>query len=209
MKKIIFIIAIILGAMSYAQNNEHKKNEKQVYIIHGYDATPNNHWFRWLENELYKKGIKAYCLTMPNAKNPKAEEWLNQMKKDVKINEQTVIVGHSLGTIATLNYLADTKQNVLGIVLVSGFYEPLSWAPQLNPFIEMYKQKATKPNTKHSVVIAALNDSVVPHQLSDNLARHLQAKYVRLPEGGHFLRREGFTSFPLVLDEILRIFDKE
>lgn len=209
MKKITFIIAILLVTMNYAQNTEQKKNEKQVYIIHGYDATPDNHWFRWLESELHKKGIKAYPLTMPNAKNPKAEEWLNQMKKDIKVNDQTIIVGHSLGTIATLNYLADTKQNVLGIVLVSGFYEPLSWASQLNHFTEMYKQKATMPSVKHSVVIAALDDYAVPHQLSDNLAQHLQAKYVRVAKGGHFLGREGFTSFPLVLDEIVQIFDEK
>ena len=67
MKNILLILVLSVFSLSYAQNKNTKKMEKQVYIVHGYGATPDNHWFKWLEEELKKHKIKAYrieCLLL-------------------------------------------------------------------------------------------------------------------------------------------------
>lgn len=173
----------------------------KVYIIHGYTASPDDHWFPWLEKELKQIGIECYRLAMPDSHNPTPEKWVSYLEQNTEIDEQTVIVAHSLGTITTLGFLAKNNLKPAGVVLVSGFYQSLHTIPELTPFADFYAKQSACCNLK-SHVIAALDDHIVPHQYSDALAQHLKADYIRLNQGGHFLDREGWTTFPLVLDLI-------
>lgn len=45
----------------------------------------------------------------------------------------------------------------------------------------------------------------MPAEFSQRLAENLQASYLCLPTGGHFLDREGVTTLPEVLDLIRKI----
>lgn len=173
----------------------------KVYIVHGYTASPDNHWFPWLERELSKCGIACERLVMPNSHNPTPENWQAHLEKNVKVDDQTIIVGHSLGCITWLNFLANTGQKPRAAVLVSGFYQPLDTLPELTPFSETYANSSFTREL-NATVIAALDDRIVPHQYSDALAQHLKADYIRLNQGGHFLDREGWKAFPLVLELI-------
>lgn len=176
----------------------------KVYIVHGYTASPEKHWFPWLESELAKIGVACERLAMPDSSNPTPEKWLAHLAHNVEVDAQTVLVGHSLGCIAWLNFLAKTGAKPKAAVLVSGFYQPLDTIPELAPFAAFY---ATLPpvSLPNSTVIAAIDDQIVPHQYSDALAQHLHANYIRLNQGGHFLDREGWMEFPLVLELLQKI----
>lgn len=173
----------------------------KVYIVHGYTASPDNHWFPWLEQELSALGIRCQRLAMPDSQHPTPENWQAHLEKSVKVDDQTIIVGHSLGCITWLNFVTKTGQKPRAAVFVSGFYQPLDTLPELTPFAEAYADSPFAVEL-NATVIAALNDQIVPHQYSDALAQHLKADYIRLDQGGHFLDREGWTTFPLVLDLI-------
>ena len=58
------------------------------------------------------------------------------------------------------------------------------------------------------VVIGALDDPIVPYTYTDSLAKSLDAKMVTVAKGGHFMGSDGFTEFPLLLDE-LSILNRE
>lgn len=177
----------------------------KVYIVHGYTASPDKHWFPWLAQELQRLGVTCERLAMPDADHPTPEKWLAHLEKHVQVDEQTVLVGHSLGCITWLNFLAKTGAKARGAVLVSGFYQALDTLPELTPFADFY---ATLPPLRDldATVIAAMDDHIVPHSYSDALAQHLQANYIRLHHGGHFLDREGWTEFPLVLNLTKQFF---
>ena len=209
MKNILLILVLSVFSLSYAQNKNTKKMEKQVYIVHGYGATPDNHWFKWLEEELKKHKIKAYRIAMPSPDNPNVDDWIATLKKQVNVTPQTVIVAHSLGTITTLDFLLESKEEPKGIVLVSGFYEPVPNLESLNPFVEKFSSFKHLPMVGKAVVISAIDDDIVPTQLSDNLSRLLNCEFIRLPQGKHFLDREGYTEFPLVRDKVLDIFKEK
>lgn len=178
----------------------------KIYIIHGYTASSDEHWYPWLENALLDIGIQCERLTMPNSHNPIPEEWLAHLEQHIKIDEKTVLVGHSLGCIAILNFLAQKQQYPAGIILVSGFYQPLHTIPELTVFTDYYAT-LSPPTDINSIVISALDDQIVPHSYSDALAQHLNANYIRLKKGGHFLDREGWEEFPLVLETIKKLFN--
>ncbi|MEG9476425.1 RBBP9/YdeN family alpha/beta hydrolase [Mannheimia indoligenes] len=176
----------------------------QVYIVHGYTANADKHWFPWLEQQLGEIGVICERLNMPNSENPSLDGWLNHLEQNVELNDQTIFVGHSLGCIAILNFLAKKYASIKGAVFVSGFYQPLENLPELSTFTNYY---AILPSVSHfpSYVVSALDDTVVNHKYSDDLAQHLQADYIRLNQGGHFLDREGFTELPIVLELVKKL----
>lgn len=178
---------------------------KKVYITHGYTANPERNWFPWLKKEVEKLGIECECLAMPDSHCPNPQTWLAHHKQMLKIDKNTLLIGHSLGCIALLNYLAVSQQKVNHAIFVSGFYQKLPNLPELDEFANFYaNQTACLP--KKSYVICAQDDRVVAHTFSDNLAQHLQADYIRLTSGGHFTDREGVTELPIILMFIKQIF---
>lgn len=179
----------------------------KVYIVHGYTASAEKHWFPWLEKALGKEGVTCERLTMPHSENPSPEQWLAHLEQVVSIDAETVVIGHSLGCVSLMTFLARHYERPAGAIFVSGFYQPLETLPQLTPFSNLYAISPPLMNFK-SFVVAALNDSVVPHSYSDALAQHLKADYIRLPQGGHFLDREGCTEFPLILDLIRQLLNR-
>ena len=50
--------------------------KKQIYVIHGYGASPDKHWFPWLKRILGNKGYEIEILKMPNPEAPKVNEWI-------------------------------------------------------------------------------------------------------------------------------------
>lgn len=177
---------------------------KKVYVTHGYTANPSRNWFPWLKQALEKLGVECECLAMPDANNPNPQVWLEHHKNTLKLNEETVLIGHSLGCIALLNYLAVTQQKVNTAIFVSGFYEKLPTLPELDSFATFYANQTACLPTK-SYVISALDDEIVPHLFSDRLAQYLQADYIRLAQGGHFIDRDGITELPILLELLKQI----
>ena len=39
--------------------------KKRLFVIHGYDANPQKHWFPWLKNKMEKKEYEVNVLEMP------------------------------------------------------------------------------------------------------------------------------------------------
>lgn len=93
--------------------------------------------------------------------------------------------------------------NVGGIVLVSGFSEPLPGLPQLDEFLATAGNLARiRKTVLHRIVIAARDDSIVPYALTSRLAQRLRAHLVTVDRGGHFLGSDGFTEFALAYEHL-------
>ncbi|MGP7816556.1 RBBP9/YdeN family alpha/beta hydrolase [Niallia sp. 01092] len=177
---------------------------KQVYIIHGYGASPANHWFPWLKEKLIADDYQVLVLHMPNSSDPKKEEWLETLANKIKnLDNNTYFVTHSLGSITLLNYLDQLNPlpSFGGFILVSGFSEPLSFLPSIDPFtVKKVDDKKIISAANSRAVIAAKDDGIVPFQLSQNLSKQLDASFYPVEKGGHFLEDDGFNTFPLVYD---------
>lgn len=184
---------------------------KQVYIVHGYTASPDSHWFPYLEKALKAQGIACHRLTMPTPCTPQVEQWVAHLKYNVTFTPDTVFIGHSLGCVTILNFLAEMQKTVRGAIFVSGFYEPIPHLPELDGFCQQFDRLQTQGHTLRLFahkpwVISARDDAVVPPSYSDNLAELLDANYVRFHQGGHFLDRQGWFEFPFVLQTLEQIF---
>lgn len=181
-----------------------------LYIIHGYDAAPSNHWFPWLKNQLASLGVPCHILAMPNSSQPNLNAWLAQIEQSVAVHDENVyFVGHSLGCITLLRHLEQRNQAIGGVVLVAGFTEAVPLLPQLNEFtMQPLNTAHLRQQIKQRCVIASDNDSTIPFALTEALSQQLDARFLTVKNGGHFLLGEGFDTLPVVLEELSRMFEQ-
>jgi uncharacterized protein len=187
-------------------------SSKRVFIIHGYSASPEDHWFPWLKNTLERDGIVATVLKMPNSKAPEASAWIECIQSNVSTPDaNTYFVAHSLGCIALLRYLDSLSggTKIGGMVLVSGFSETLPQLPELDGFVMTnLKQDHLITISSQRTVIASFDDPSVPYEKTERLSVFLKANLRSVQSGGHFLATDGFTEFPEVYEELTTIIKK-
>jgi hypothetical protein len=108
---------------------------KRAYLIHGWGGSGSGGWFDWLKKELTKKGFIVKSFDMPNTNEPKIEEWVGHLEKEIpleEIDEETYFIGHSVGCqtiIRFLEKLHKTKR-VGGCVFVAGWFDLINLEPE-------------------------------------------------------------------------------
>lgn len=181
---------------------------KRVFLIHGWEGRPDNHWFPWLSLELKANGFEVSAPQMPHPGMPKVQEWLEFLKKYVgKPGRETYFVGHSLGCIAIAHYLAGLppKAKVGGSVFVAGFSGRVDIS-EVREFYELpLAAEKARRHCEKSVMIFSDNDSYVPMEKSLEMARQLGAKTILERGKGHFTAGDGVLALPSVLSALLKM----
>ncbi|QCR38260.1 alpha/beta hydrolase [Nissabacter sp. SGAir0207] len=174
----------------------------RLFIVHGYTAGPESHWFGWLKQQAEALGMQVCVPAMPDTQAPQEQAWLSALAECVgQVDADTWFVGHSLGCVTVLRYLNDQPagQDAAGVLMVSGFSEPLATLPKLDAFTERPLDCARLiAKVPHRAVVLSLDDEIVPPAASLRLSQRLEAPLYGLPAGGHFLDRQGFRELPLL-----------
>jgi len=180
---------------------------KRAFIIHGWEGSPNSNWFPWLKKELENNGFSIVAPQMPNAANPKMEEWLAYLQEIIgNVDENTYLIGHSLGVIAILRFLERLEnQKIGGAVLVAGFPEPIG-IEDLGSFFETpLDYEKAKKSADHFVAIHSDNDPYVSLRNGEILRGKLGAKLIIMKNAGHLNEGNGHFELPIALEEILKM----
>lgn len=176
----------------------------RLFIIHGYMAAPDHHWFSWLKQQAEQAGISVAIPELPDSQFPDLTRWLDTLEQAIgEPDENTWLVGHSLGCITLINYLTRRYPQAVagGLILVSGFSEPVSGLEELDEFSrDSFPADSVISRIKHRAVIGSLNDEIVPAEYSLRLSQQLSAPFYGLPDSGHFLESDGIVALPLVAD---------
>jgi len=162
---------------------------KRAFLIHGVSGSPKKHWLPWLKGELEKKGFAVFAPQMPNAKNPKMDEWVNCLSKIVgKSDENCYFVGHSLGCIAILRYIEALKEKnrVGGAVLVAGFSDDLGRKELHDFYTKPIDWEKIKSHCKKFAAIHSDNDKTVPLKHAGIFNEKLNANIIIKHGMGHF-----------------------
>jgi uncharacterized protein len=108
---------------------------KQTILVHGapeekefYDnQTPspsNSHWFPWLQKELSIRNESCEAFEYPKPYDPTYGEWLSVFEQN-KIDEETVLIGHSCGGGFLLRYLSEHPDiRVRKVFLIAPWLDP-------------------------------------------------------------------------------------
>lgn len=186
---------------------------KHVYLIHGLYGRPDGSWRPWLKDELEKRGYAVEALAMPDADKPKPEIWIKHMQESIVApDEDTIIVAHSLGGLATLLYLSTLADGVsVGkVVCVAGVVDRLTYIPEgADDVVEDWlRLKPDNDRVRRSagqiVAFFSDNDPIIPPETEDIVRTRFDARTVVEHEMGHYNGKGLITEVPGVLAEIVK-----
>ncbi len=175
---------------------------KKIFIIHGFEGSPNGGWRPWLMGELEKQEIYACALSMPTPENPVCKKWVDEISRHIEINiiDEIYLVGHSLGVPAILRYLEDTQAKpISGAVLVSGPSEKNS-NRKIDSFLnKKFDFEKIKSKCKKFSIIHGDNDPNVPLDNAKFLSQKLNGELIVVKNGGHLNGSAGWFKLPQCL----------
>ncbi|MDD2487330.1 MAG: alpha/beta hydrolase [Candidatus Gracilibacteria bacterium] len=187
---------------------------KTAIIIHGMpykedyygtkgDSESNCHWFPWLQKQLIVNDILAQTPEMPKPYLPEYEDWKRYLEM-WNINEDTILVGHSLGAGFIAKWLSENDVKVGKVALV---------APWINTgreidfdfFTDFEIDKNIIQKTKGLKIFASNDDMDIIKYSIDKLIEkipNIDIKY--FDNMGHFnLKSMNTREFPELLEFLL------
>lgn len=81
------------------------KDDSRFVLLHGKGGSPDTNFFPWLKAELEKQGHEVEAPQMPGGEAPNDEEQADFVQKNCKLDERTVVLGHSFGGVVALRLL--------------------------------------------------------------------------------------------------------
>lgn len=179
----------------------------KVFMIHGFEGSPNGGWRPWLMGELAQKDIYACALSMPHSEDPQPEEWVAEIVRHIVRNnsDQIYLVGHSLGVPAILKCVESLPEGkyIAGAVLVSGPSKPVD-DDKVNRFLNTpFDFKTIKGRIGSCAIIQGDNDPLVSFDHAENLSKNLDAQIIVIKNGGHLNGSSGWLKLPEALDSLL------
>lgn len=178
---------------------------RNYIILHGSFGSKDGNWFPWLKNELNKRNLKVDVPQMPiGIENQNFENWSEVINK-LNINENTIIIAHSIAPIFICKYLITNKIKVKKLIFVCGFNNYLGIDPDFdavnNPmYIDNYVD--IKAYCKDIVCYYSDNDPYVKFEVEKDFADTISNKQIIIKDGGHLNAESGYTLFEEILKEV-------
>jgi len=162
---------------------------KQILILHGWESHSKEHWFLEEKERLEKRGYPVVVPDLPNTLHPKKEAWVRVIE-DFKPDEDSIIIGHSLGGTATLRYLEKTKKPVGKSILIATPIRQLKGDYDFGPIDNFFQPKfdwqIIKQNCRKFLIINQRKDDWVPLQHGKDLASYVNGKLEVVEGSNHF-----------------------
>src|SRR3972149_11827600 len=98
---------------------------KRAIIVHGWDFNPDMNWYPWLKKELEKRDYSVIVPSMPETSEPKINDWVSYLEKIIgKLDENTLLIGHSIGCQTIMRYLESSDYNgKVNVIFVAGWFK--------------------------------------------------------------------------------------
>ena len=185
---------------------------KRFVLLHGRNGDPNKNFFPWLKEKLEKDGFEVITPELPNTQEPNDLEQAEYVRKNCKLDEETVIIGHSFGGVVAMRLL-EAGVKVASVVFastpLSGKYKDDELRESVTAALKRgFDFKKIKANSAGFRVISDVGDDVVPAEDGRELAKRLGATLVEAnAEESHFCA----SIEPVILSNIkpaIRVFTK-
>lgn len=173
-------------------NKEEKEKQRTFILIHGFEGRPNSNYFPALKKELEVEGHTVSTPDLPNHMEPNVDEQAKHVLDTCDIDEDTVLLGHSLGGPVVFRILEQLDRPVAKVILSDSFYH-CEFNDKKRPLVE----KATEWNFDMAKVkdkarewVCVIDDQfpIIPQAHSEQMAKELDARLVyATSQGGiHF-----------------------
>ena len=187
---------------------------RTVFIFHGTEGHPEENWFPWLKNKLEEKGYKVFVPQFPSPPvvPSKIREWFEVLKNyEQDIDEDTILIGHSLGGVFALKVLEKLEHKIKAVFLVG---TPIGIRPILNYNRDssfcgfVFDWKKIKAKAENFIVFQSDDDPYVGLENGKELAKHLGVELSFVPNAGHFNKKAGYTEFKELWEKLEHLIAK-
>jgi len=192
-------ILFIHGGSTFDSYREYLSHLKNLKIdLNRYRKTK---WSDSLRQELGGR-FDVLLLKMPNPSNAKYEEWKIIFNKISKLLDNNVIlIGHSLGAIFLVKYLSENKfpKKILATMLISPPYDDEGMEESLGDFILNKSLNGLIKQSGKIFIYQSKDDPVVPYTHLKNYKKALPNAIIReFKKRGHFDQ----PNFPELIKDI-------
>jgi uncharacterized protein len=198
--------------------------KKQVLVIHGGDTfdtyeeyisflkdyeielsdLKGNGWKNSLQEKL-GEDYEVFKPQMPDRDNAKYMEWKIWFEKILNLlNNEIILVGHSLGGIFLAKYLSENKlsKKILATFLVAAPFDDKDSEYTLPEFTLSEDLSLFEKQSDKIIIYHSKDDPVVPFVDLNKYSKKLKsARIVIFEDKGHF----GQLEFPEIVSDILRL----
>jgi len=172
---------------------------KKVLILHAWFATPTDHFYPWVKDKLEDKGFKVIVPQLKDKDKPTLKDWKRSVSKACKIDKDTIVIGHSLGSVLALKIAESLDVKIRSLILVAG-WDYWDLTPEHKTFFaKPVNHKKIINHAGKIIVIHADNDPYVTAWQAGEFAKRLKAIFILLKNKGHFTKDDGITKLPEVV----------
>lgn len=175
---------------------------RALFIPGNGGGSPKDNWFPYLKKELEKLDIEVIASEFPDSYLARESYWVPFIKNELKVDDQTILIGHSSGAIAAMR-IAETDR-VLGSVLVGGYHTDLGLSTEKisGYFDRPWDWPSIVKNQKWVIQFASINDPWIPIEEARFVQEKLHAEYHEFMDQGHFGGDYSKLVFPELLEAL-------
>ena len=172
-------------------------------IIHGSFGSKDGNWFPWLKKELENRNLDVEVPQMPiGVGNQNFDDWANVLD-NLNINENTIIIAHSIAPVFVCKYLIKRKIKVKKLIFVCGFNNYLGIDPEYDAVNEpmfLDNLKEVKNYCDDIICFYSDNDPYVKFEVEKDFADTISNEQHIINGGGHINSGSGYTEFKDILN---------
>ncbi len=186
---------------------------KYYFIIHGFKGSNIENWFPWFKKQIDAENTLCVIPQFPiDNDHHFYDEWKKMLDiyNDYNmINKETIIIGHSTGSICALKYVLEKQIHINKLILISGFNNYISPDKddihnKINPsyYVAETEISKIKKYVNEIVCMYGDDDPYIPQNVLHDFAKSIDAKEIVIHNGGHLNLDAGYDSFEEILNEI-------
>jgi uncharacterized protein len=173
---------------------------KKALILEAWYSKPEDNWYPWLKKELEKKGYNVLLPNLPDQRtdHPDLRKQIEFIKSQKFLDENMVVIGHSLGAVLGMR-LGETFKFKKLITVAGWDYNDLCEGHKLF-WKTMMNHKKIKENVKEIYCIGSDNDPYYTAISFEDTNNRLGGKFILVKGKGHFSQKlGGITKIPELL----------
>ncbi|XP_065115572.1 serine hydrolase RBBP9 isoform X2 [Paramisgurnus dabryanus] len=167
---------------------------KRAVILPGNGAGNVEHcnWYGWISD------MSCVLKNMPDPVTARESIWLPFMEKELKCDDETVIIGHSSGAAAAMRY-AETHK-VFALILVGAYTSDLGDENERESgyFNRPWEWEKIRSNVKYILQFGSTDDPFLPWEEQQEVANGLKTDLHKYVDRGHFQN----TTFPELIGAV-------
>ncbi|MCC8467923.1 MAG: alpha/beta hydrolase [Rickettsia endosymbiont of Eriopis connexa] len=159
---------------------------KIVFVPGNGNSTTQDNWFPSVKEELEAYNIEVITTTFPDPELARESYWIPFLRANIKVDDQTILVGHSSGAIAAMRFAE--QYPILGSVLVGAYYTDLGIEQEkLSGYFSCsWNWKKIRNNQKWISLFASEDDPWIPIEHARYIHKYLNCEYHEYKNQGHF-----------------------